>query len=205
VIATGDNVVNGYGFQVASDAAIKDKATNAALSDYLKRVTRSGFADGLFSAWREDPDFVLNRSQYAGATVLVAGQDFGVGSSREHAVWALQDFGFRVVISPRFADIFRTNAAKCGLVTIDADLEVVTALWQSCEADPVSTVTVDLLQRRLSAPSAGVDQRIQMDDYLRWRLTEGLDDIDLTLRHGESIRAYEESRPEFLPRTLTGR
>ena len=174
-------------------------------SDYLKRVTRSGFADGLFSAWREDPDFVLNRSEYAGATVLVAGQDFGVGSSREHAVWALQDFGFRAVISPRFADIFRTNAAKCGLVTVDVDESVVAALWQSCEADPATAITVDLVNRRLSAPAAGVDQPIQLDDYLRWRLIEGLDDIDLTLRHDESIRAYEETRHAFLPRTLTGR
>lgn len=174
-------------------------------SEYLKRVSRSGFADGLFSAWREDPGFVLNDPAYAGATVLVAGADFGVGSSREHAVWALQDFGFRAVVSPRFADIFRTNAAKCGLVTIEVGDPVVSRMWQACEADPAVTVTIDLLERQLLVPAAGIAQRIDMDDYLRWRLVEGLDDVDLTLRHGDAILAYEGNRPRFLPLTVPAR
>jgi len=172
-------------------------------AEFLKRVSRTGFADGLFSAWREMPDFVLNQPVYAGATVLVAGRDFGVGSSREHAVWALQDFGFRVVISPRFADIFRTNAAKCGLVTIEVSPEVVEQMWQSCEANPDFHVTVDLVERLLTMAGQARPVPIEMDDYLRWRLLEGLDDIDLTLRHTDAIVAYEQDRRSFLPRTLS--
>jgi 3-isopropylmalate/(R)-2-methylmalate dehydratase small subunit len=170
-------------------------------AEYLKRVTRTGFADGLFAAWRKDPDFVLNRPIHAGATILVAGEDFGVGSSREHAVWALQDFGFRVVISARFADIFRTNAAKCGLVTVDMDPGAIAQIWQSCEDDPTTTTTVDLVERVVTVPAAGLQVPITMDEYLRWRLIEGLDDIGLTLRHEDAIVGYESRRPAFLPAT----
>ena len=156
---------------------------------YLKRVTRTGFEDGLFAAWRQDPGFVLDRPEHAGASVLVAGPDFGTGSSREHAVWALQDHGFRVVVSPRFADIFRGNALKGGLLPVEVPLDVVERLWSDVEADPATEITVDLVER------------FEIDDYTRWRLMEGLDDIGLTLRHVADIDAYEARRPAFLPTT----
>jgi 3-isopropylmalate/(R)-2-methylmalate dehydratase small subunit len=167
---------------------------------YLKRVTRSGFEDGLFSAWRNDPEFVLNRPQYAGASVLVAGPDFGTGSSREHAVWALQDFGFRAVISPRFADIFRGNSLKGGLLTVQLDQSVVDELWDAVEADPATEVTVDLVTRQVRFGSRAVD--FDLDDYTRWRLMEGLDDIGLTLRHVDDVAAFEAGRPSWLPTTV---
>jgi len=167
---------------------------------YLKRVTRTGFEDGLFSAWRKDPDFVLNKAQYAGASVLVAGPEFGTGSSREHAVWALENYGFRVVISPRFADIFRGNSLKAGLLTVQLPSDVVEWLWDTIEADPSTEVTVDLVAREVRA--AGRVEAFELDDYSRWRLLEGLDDIGLTLRHGEEISAFEAQRPGWLPRTL---
>jgi 3-isopropylmalate/(R)-2-methylmalate dehydratase small subunit len=166
---------------------------------YLKRVSRSGFEDGLFAAWRQDPTFVLNQPQYAEATVLVAGPDFGTGSSREHAVWALQNYGFRVVISPRFADIFRGNSLKGGLLTVELPLDVVERIWAAVEADPRTDVTVDLEAREVRwsdqvAPFA-------LDDYTRWRLMEGLDDIGLSLRHEAEISDFERRRPAFLPTT----
>jgi 3-isopropylmalate/(R)-2-methylmalate dehydratase small subunit len=167
---------------------------------YLKRVTRTGFEDGLFAAWRSDPEFVLNQPQYAGADVLVAGQDFGTGSSREHAVWALQNYGFKAVISPRFADIFRSNSLKGGLLTVilaEADVE---ALWQAIETDPALLVTVDLVDRQVRY--AGVVLPFDIDDYTRWRLMEGLDDIDLTLRHADDVDAFESHRPTWSPHTL---
>ncbi len=167
---------------------------------YLKRVTRTGFEDGLFSAWRKDPDFVLNRPEYAGASVLVAGPEFGTGSSREHAVWALENYGFRVVISPRFADIFRGNSLKAGLLTVQLPNDAVEWLWSTIEADPTTEVTVDLVAREVRA--AGRTEAFDLDDYSRWRLLEGLDDIGLTLRHEEEISAFEERRPAWLPRTL---
>jgi 3-isopropylmalate/(R)-2-methylmalate dehydratase small subunit len=167
---------------------------------YLKRVTRTGFEDGLFAAWRQDPDFVLNKPEYAGADVLVAGPDFGTGSSREHAVWALQNYGFKVVISPRFADIFRTNSLKGGLLTVLLPQERVEQLWQGVEADPSTAVTVDLVAREVRW--ADVVVSFEIDDYTRWRLLEGLDDIGLTLRHADSIEEFEASRPAWKPRTL---
>jgi 3-isopropylmalate/(R)-2-methylmalate dehydratase small subunit len=168
---------------------------------YLKRVTRTGFADGLFSAWRADPDFVLNRPEHAGASVLVAGPEFGTGSSREHAVWALQDHGFRAVLSARFGDIFRGNAGKAGLLAAQVDQDVVDQLWAIVEADPSTPVTVDLEQREVRA--GDVVAPIQVDDWTRWRLLEGLDDIGLTLRHDDDIAAFEATRPSFKP-TTTG-
>jgi 3-isopropylmalate/(R)-2-methylmalate dehydratase small subunit len=168
-------------------------------AEYLKRVSRTGFAEGLFAAWREDPSFVLNRPQYAGATILVAGTDFGTGSSREHAVWALTDYGFRAVIAPRFGDIFRTNATKAGLLPVVLPEPVVTALQDAVEADPDTEITVDLAGREVRAPAEGITASFDLDDYTRWRLMEGLDDIGLTLRHVDTITAFEQSRPAWLP------
>jgi len=167
---------------------------------WLKRVSRTGFGAGLFSAWREaDPDFVLNRPDYAGASVLVAGPDFGTGSSREHAVWALQDFGFRVVLAPRFGDIFRGNSLKAGLLTVVVGDDLVEQLWARAEADPRSEVTVDLSARELRFDDQVVP--FELDDFTRWRLVNGLDDIGLTLRHIDAVAAYEARRPAFLPST----
>ncbi|MGH8938771.1 MAG: 3-isopropylmalate dehydratase small subunit, partial [Actinomycetes bacterium] len=166
---------------------------------YLKRVTRSGVEDGLFAAWRSDPDFVLNQPEARGATVLVAGPDFGIGSSREHAVWALQDWGFRVVISPKFADIFRGNAGKGGLVTALVELSAVERIWSALSNDPSTEVTVDLLARTVRW--AGESASFDIDDYTRWRLLEGLDDIDLTLRQESAITDFEARRPHWLPTT----
>jgi 3-isopropylmalate/(R)-2-methylmalate dehydratase small subunit len=168
---------------------------------WLKQVSRTGFGAGLFSAWRAaDPDFVLNRAEHAGASVLVAGPDFGTGSSREHAVWALQDFGFRVVISPRFGDIFRGNSLKAGLLTVVLPEDVVERLWARSEADPAAEVTVDLQERqvRFGTESAG----FELDDFTRWRLLNGLDDIGLTLTHTDDVDTFEAHRPAFLPTTL---
>ena len=167
---------------------------------YLKRVTRSGFEDGLFAAWRSDPDFVLNRPESAGATVLVAGADFGTGSLREHAVGALRDHGFRVVSSSRFADIFRGNAGKGGLVTARVEQPDVELLWSAVEADPSTEVTVDLASRTVRWGESTVS--FDIDDYTRWRLMEGLDDVDLTLRHADSVAAYEDRRPRWMPTTV---
>ena len=165
---------------------------------YLKRVTRTGFEDGLFSAWRaNEPDFVLNQARFAGATILVAGPDFGTGSSREHAVWALLDYGFRVVISPRFADIFRGNSLKAGLLTVELPEKVVQGLWDDIEDNPNTPVTVDLVERQVRW--AGYVHEFALDDYTRWRLIEGLDDIGLTLRHVDDIARYESDRKPWLP------
>jgi len=166
-------------------------------AEYLKRVTRTGFADGLFNAWRGDPGFVLNQAAYSGATVLVAGPEFGTGSSREHAVWALQDWGFRAVVAPRFGDIFRGNALKGGLLPVELPVEAVTELWDLVEAAPKEEVTIDLENRKVVA-----GQRVwpfQLDDFSRWRLLEGLDDIGLTLRHEAAIDAFEGSREAWFP------
>jgi 3-isopropylmalate/(R)-2-methylmalate dehydratase small subunit len=167
---------------------------------YLKRVTRTGFEDGLFAAWRADPDFVINKPEHAGATVLVAGPDFGTGSSREHAVWALMDHGFKVVLSSRFADIFRGNSGKAGLVAAQVDQDVVEQLWRAVEADPAHEVTVDLVAREIRA--GDLVAPFQIDDYTRWRLLEGLDDIGITLSHEDEIAAYEQRRPAWKPATL---
>jgi 3-isopropylmalate/(R)-2-methylmalate dehydratase small subunit len=170
-------------------------------ASYLKRVTRTGFADGCFAAWRADEGFVLNSPDYAGASVLVAGPDFGTGSSREHAVWALQDYGFAVVVSSRFADIFRGNAGKAGLLTAEVDQEAVERLWVELERGPGQPVQVDLGARSVSLPDADLTWPFRIDDYTRWRLLEGLDDIGLTMRHLDEIAAFERERPAFLPVT----
>jgi len=167
---------------------------------YLKRVTRSGFEDGLFAAWRNDPEFVLNQAAYKGGTVLVAGPDFGTGSSREHAVWALQNYGFKAVISSRFADIFRGNSLKGGLLTVIISHDEVEALWAVIEADPTTNITVDLDSRSISYGSKRID--FELDDYTRWRLMEGLDDIGLTLAHVDSIDTFEGKRSSLKPTTL---
>jgi len=164
---------------------------------YLKRVTRTGFEDGLFSAWRtNEPDFVLNQQRYDGATILVAGPDFGTGSSREHAVWALMDYGFKVVISPRFADIFRGNSLKAGLLTVVLDEKIVQRLWDDIEQDPSTEVTVDVVERQVRWSEV---HDFELDDYTRWRLIEGLDDIGLTLRHTDEVARYEQARKAWLP------
>ena len=168
-------------------------------SEWLKRVERTGFGQGLFAEWRSDPDFVLNQPRYEGATVLVTGANFGTGSSREHAVWALQDYGFRAVVSPRFADIFRTNCTKAGLLPVQVEAEVGEALLAAVETDPAVVVTIDVESRTLLAPAAGVSANFPMDDFTRMRFLEGLDDIGLSLRHAEKIAAYEASRPSWLP------
>ncbi|HET6154588.1 MAG TPA: 3-isopropylmalate dehydratase small subunit [Marmoricola sp.] len=170
---------------------------------YLKRVTRSGFEDGLFSAWRSDPEFVLNKPEYAHASVLVAGPDFGTGSSREHAVWALQNYGFKAVISSRFADIFRGNSGKAGLLAAQVDEKVVQRIWDYLDEHPGATVTVDLESRTVKAgegPEAIVDS-FDIDDYTRWRLLEGLDDIGITLGKAEEISSFEATRPSWKPVT----
>ena len=167
---------------------------------YLKRVTRSGFEDGLFSAWRNDPEFVLNKAEYKAGTILVAGVDFGTGSSREHAVWALQNYGFKAVISSRFADIFRGNSLKGGLLTVIIEQNDVEALWAAIEANPATSVSVDLETRTVSYNNVVLPFAI--DDYTRWRLMEGLDDIGLTFKNADSIDSFEKSRTTLKPATL---
>jgi 3-isopropylmalate/(R)-2-methylmalate dehydratase small subunit len=167
---------------------------------YLKRVTRTGFEDGLFGAWRNDPEFILNRPEYAGVSVLVAGPDFGTGSSREHAVWALMDYGFRVVLSSRFADIFRGNSGKAGLLAAHVEQDVVERLWAMVEADPTTPVTVDLEAREVRA--GDLVAPFTIDDYTRHRLLNGLDDISVTLQSDQAIADYEARRPSWKPVTL---
>jgi 3-isopropylmalate/(R)-2-methylmalate dehydratase small subunit len=167
---------------------------------YLKRVTRTGFEDGLFGAWRNDPEFVLNRPEHQGVSVLVAGPDFGTGSSREHAVWALMDYGFKVVVSSRFADIFRGNSGKAGLLAAQVTQDVVEQLWKLIEADPTTEIVVDLEQRTVQADA--LTAPFEIDDYTRWRLLEGLDDIGITLSHEDAIESFESTRPEWKPATL---
>ena len=168
-------------------------------AEYLKRVTKSGFEDGLFAAWRKDETFVLNDPTYAAGSILVAGPDFGTGSSREHAVWALMNYGFRVVISSRFADIFRGNSGKAGLLTAQCSQDDVELLWKLLENEPGTAVTVDLESRTITA--GDLVAAFEVDDYTRWRLLEGLDDISLTLRHEPDITAYEQLRPAWKPVT----
>ncbi|MFF5208779.1 3-isopropylmalate dehydratase small subunit [Streptosporangium sp. NPDC000396] len=167
---------------------------------WLKQVSRTGFEKGLFSAWREDPDFVLNRPAHQGASILVSGPDFGTGSSREHAVWALQQYGFRVVIAARFGDIFRNNSTKMGLLPVVLPAATVEALQSAVEADPALNVTVDLGEREVRW--GGEIARFEIDDYTRWRLMEGLDDIGLTLRNADDVAAYENRRQSWLPTTV---
>jgi 3-isopropylmalate/(R)-2-methylmalate dehydratase small subunit len=169
-------------------------------AEYLKRITRHGFEDALFKAWREDPNFVLNKPEYKDATILVAGPEFGTGSSREHAVWALMDYGFKVVLSSRYADIFRGNSGKAGLVTAEVPQEVIEKIWALIEKDANTQITVDLDKRQVKAGDLVAD--FQIDDYVRWRLMEGLDDIGLTLRHESKITEFEKSRPSYKPQTV---
>lgn len=170
-------------------------------AEFLKRVSRTGFGDGCFAAWRKDPEFVLNNDSYKNASVLVAGPDFGTGSSREHAVWALMDYGFKAVISSRFADIFRGNSGKGGLLTGQVEQDVIEAIWQKIEAEPGTEVTVDLEARTVSC--GDIVAEFQIDDYVRWRLLEGLDDIGLTMKHLDTIEEFEKARPSFKPTTLS--
>ena len=169
-------------------------------AEYLKRVTRTGFEDGLFAAWRKDETFILNNPLYAAGSVLVAGPDFGTGSSREHAVWALMNYGFRVVVSARFADIFRGNSGKQGLLTAQANQSDVDRIWTLLENEPGTEVTVDLQSRTITAGSILVP--FDVDDYTRWRLLEGLDDIGLTMRHEADVTAFEAKRPRYKPTTI---
>lgn len=173
-------------------------------ASYLKRITRSGFEDGLFAAWRTDPDFVLNQPAWREATILVPGPDFGTGSSREHAVWALQNYGFKVVIGSRFGDIFRNNAGKAGLLVALVDQAVVERLWEHAEEHPGTPIEVCLRDRRISVPD-GQSFDFAIDDFTRHRLLEGLDDISMTLRHEGLISEYEATRPAFRPATLPAR
>jgi len=170
---------------------------------YLKRVTRTGFEDGLFAAWRNDESFVLNQDAYKDATVLVAGPDFGTGSSREHAVWALQNYGFKAVISPRFGDIFRSNSGKSGLLAAEVDEKVAQRLWDLLETEPGAQVTIDLESRTVKAGDGvdAIEDSFTIDDYTRWRLLEGLDDIAITLSHADDIEAYEQKRLALKPTT----
>jgi len=170
-------------------------------SDWLKRVERTGFGAGLFAEWRDDRDFVLNREEYAGATILVAGPNFGTGSSREHAVWALQDYGFRAVVSPQFADIFRNNCTKAGLVPVQVTPEAGRALLDAVEADPALELTIDVAAGTVGAPAAGIESAFPLDEFTRERLLNGWDDIGLTLRYEDDITAYEARRYDWLPTT----
>jgi 3-isopropylmalate/(R)-2-methylmalate dehydratase small subunit len=171
-------------------------------AEWLKRVERTGFGAGLFSSWREsDPQFPLNDQSYAGANILVAGSNFGTGSSREHAVWALEDYGFQAVISPRFADIFRNNCTKVGLVPVTVDAELGAALLKAVQDDPTLEITIDIERRTVEAPKAGLQGTFPLDDFTQYRLLEGLDDVGLTLRHADDITTFESTRADYLPTT----
>ena len=173
-------------------------------ASWLKRVERTGFGVGCFSAWREsDPNFVLNRPEFSGASILVSAPNFGIGSSREHAVWALTDYGFRAVISPRFGDIFRNNATKSGLVPVVVSPEFAEALLRAVERDPKLEITIDVAEQKISAPVGGLEEPFPLDAFTQHRLLEGLDDIGLTLRHADKITAFESQRPEWMPRVRT--
>ena len=168
-------------------------------SDWLKRVERTGFGAGLFSEWRENSDFVLNQDRYDGANILVAGPNFGTGSSREHAVWALMDYGFKAVLSSRFADIFRNNSGKMGLVVAAVPDAVIHKLWEAIEEDPNLEIVIDVENKTVAAPSIDLDVRFELDDFTQYRLLNGLDDVGLTLRHADAIDSYETRRPGWLP------
>jgi 3-isopropylmalate/(R)-2-methylmalate dehydratase small subunit len=169
-------------------------------SDWLKRIERTGFGKGLFSEWRDDRNFVLNKEEYVGANILVAGPNFGTGSSREHAVWALEDYGFQAVISPRFGDIFRNNATKVGLVPVQVDAEFGEKLLRAIEADPTLEITIDVQRRTVSAPKIGLETTFPIDDFTQYRLLNGLDDIGLTMRNDDSIASFETTRPGWAPK-----
>jgi 3-isopropylmalate/(R)-2-methylmalate dehydratase small subunit len=168
-------------------------------SDWLKRIERTGFGKGLFAEWRDDRNFVLNNEEYVGANILVAGPNFGTGSSREHAVWALEDYGFKAVVSPRFGDIFKNNATKVGLLPVQVSAEVGQQLMAAVQQDPTLEITIDVERRTISAPKIGLESTFPLDDFTRYRLLNGLDDIGLTLRHGDSIDSFELRRPAWSP------
>ena len=168
-------------------------------SDWLKRIERTGFGKGLFSEWRDDRNFVLNQAQYAGGNILIAGPNFGTGSSREHAVWALEDYGFKAVVSPRFGDIFRNNATKVGLLPVQLPADVAEQLLRAVEADPTLEITIDVERRTLSAPKIGIEATFPLDDHTQYRLLNGLDDIGLSLRHDADITSFESRRPAWAP------
>src|SRR3954469_11567708 len=168
-------------------------------SDWLKRVERTGFGEGLFSEWRENSDFVLNQERYDNAKILVAGPNFGTGSSREHAVWALMDYGFQAVLSPRFADIFRNNSSKMGLVVAPIDADAIHKLWEAIEEDPNLEIVVDVENKRVAAPAIGIDVAFEIDNFTQHRLLNGLDDIGLTLAHADDISTYETDRADWMP------
>ena len=168
-------------------------------SDWLKRVERTGFGEGLFSEWRENSDFVLNQDRHRGANILVAGPNFGTGSSREHAVWALMDYGFEAILSTRFADIFRNNSGKMGLVVAAIDEDSIHRLWEAIEEDHNLEIVIDVERKRVAAPAIGLDVEFELDDFTQYRLLNGLDDVGLTLRHGDAIDSYESKRPTWLP------
>lgn len=191
------SVVEGIGVPLRRSNVDTDQIIPA---NFLKRVTKTGYDDALFYQWRQDPEFILNQEPYANGRVLVAGPDFGTGSSREHAVWALRDYGFGAVISSRFGDIFRSNSGKQGLVTAVVPENVVEALWKEIEAHPGTSVTVDLVAREVRC--GAVSSPFDIDDYTRWRLMEGLDDIALSLQHDDAITAFEARREAWRPRTL---
>ena len=190
------NVITGRGVPLVRSDVDTDQIIP---SDWLKRVERTGFGAGLFSEWRENSDFVLNQDRYKGANILVAGNNFGTGSSREHAVWALMDYGFAAVLSPRFADIFRNNSGKMGLVAATVAQDVVQRLWVAIEEDPNLEVVVDVEHKRVAAPAIGLDEPFEIDDFTQHRLLNGLDDIGLTLAHGDDITTYESARADWMP------
>ena len=194
------SVITGVGVPLKRSNVDTDQIIPA---EFLKRVTKTGFEDALFQRWRQDPDFVLNHAPFSTGTVLVAGMDFGTGSSREHAVWALRDYGFQAVIAPRFADIFRGNSGKQGLLTVVVPEPVVESIWDEIDANPGIEVTVDLVNRSVSC--GDVHSPFDIDDYTRWRLMEGLDDIGLTLRHAADIDEFETHRESWRPTTLPAR
>ncbi|MET0627105.1 MAG: 3-isopropylmalate dehydratase small subunit [Acidimicrobiia bacterium] len=168
-------------------------------SDWLKRIERTGFGAGLFEEWRESSDFVLNQEQFDGAQILVTGPNFGIGSSREHAPWALEDYGFRAVISPRFADIFRNNCLKIGLLPVELPVDVVNRIMKAIEDDPMMEIVIDVVDRRVAVPAIDLDEPFDLEDFHHYRLLEGLDDIAITLKHDPDITAYESRRPTHLP------
>ncbi|CAB4595645.1 unannotated protein [freshwater metagenome] len=170
-------------------------------SDWLKRVERTGFGAGLFSEWREDPEFVMNLPQFGGASILIAGPNFGVGSSREHAVWSIMDYGFKAVITQRFGDIFRNNSTKNGLVPVVVSPEIAEQLLRAVEADPTTEITIDIATRRVTAPSLGIDIEFPLDDATQDRFLNGLDDIGITLQHEAAITEFEKTRPSWMPST----
>lgn len=173
-------------------------------ASYLKRVERTGFGEGLFASWRaNDPDFVLNKKEFAGAKILVAGPNFGIGSSREHAVWALMDYGIQAVVSPQFGDIFRNNATKTGLIPVQVDPEVADLLLKAAADEPGLEMVIDVERRTLSVPEIGIEVAFPMDDFTQHRLLNGLDDIGLTLQHQDDITRFEETRPAYLPVTMS--